>query len=128
VVTKAETLESRSRDLQEGEDVAAVLLSADNPRITEKAAEVVRWHSKAPVILFQRSPANIDESMFDHVYQGFVTPEIWLSKTLELIAQSIDLRERSARLGLEAQAARQETRRQGKQLRTELVLNKPSHP
>jgi hypothetical protein len=128
LVTKEETLESLSRDLQEGEDVAAVVVSESNPGETEEAADVVRRHSKAPVILFRRSPAEIDESKFDQVFLGFVAPELWLSKTAEVIAQSLGLRERSARLRREAEAACQETQRQRARLQMEQARNKPLRP
>jgi hypothetical protein len=125
LVSKAETLEFLSRELQETQDVAAVVLSENDPREMEQAADVVHRLSKAPLILFRCSSLNIDESKFDQVYDGVVQPNVWLSKTAELIAQSTALRERSARLRLEAQAVRQETERLNAQLR-ELARNKPS--
>jgi hypothetical protein len=125
-VTKVETLEFLSRELQETQDVAAVVLSENDPRVMEQAADVVRRLSKAPLILFRCSSLNINESKFDQVYDGVVAPNVWLSKTAELIAQSTALRERSARLRFEAQAVRQETERLNAQLRDELARNKPS--
>jgi hypothetical protein len=128
LVTQAETLESLSRDLEEAEDVAAVVVSESDPGETEQAADVVRRHSQAPVILFRRSPVEIDESKFDQVFLGFVAPELWLSKTAELIAHSLALRERSARLRREAEAACQETMRQRSRLLMEQARNKPPRP
>lgn len=128
LVTKAETLESLSHDLQEDQDVAAVILSEDDLRTTEQAAEVVRRHSKAPVIPFRRLSVNIDESKFDQVYRGFVSPEVWLARTAELIAQSADSQERSASLRLEAQAVSQETQRHRERLRMERARNKSPRP
>jgi hypothetical protein len=128
LVTQAETLESLSRDLEEAEDVAAVVVSESEPGETEQAADVVRRYSQAPVILFRRSPVELDESKFDEVYQGFVTPELWLSRTAELIAQSSALREHSARLRREAEAVRQETQRQVARLRMERARNKLPRP
>jgi hypothetical protein len=77
-VTKAETLESLSHDLQQTPDVAAILISEEDPRTTEKAVEVVRRHTKAPLILFRRLTVNIDESKFDHVFKGFAPPRVAL--------------------------------------------------
>jgi hypothetical protein len=128
LVTQAETLESLSRDLEEAEDVAAVVVSESDPGETEQAADVVRRYSQAPVILFRRSPVEIDESKFDQVFLGFVAPELWLSKTAEVIAQSVALRDRSTRLQLEAKAVRQETLRQFARLRMEKARNKPLRP
>jgi hypothetical protein len=125
LVTKAETLESLRCNLEMAGNVDAVFVSEDSPQTTEQAAEVVRRHSKAPVILFRRLSVNIDESKFDQVYQGFVAPPVWLARTAELIAQSIDLHERSACLRLEAEAVRQETQRQCERSRMELARNKP---
>jgi hypothetical protein len=97
-VIKAETLESLSRDLQEAPDVAAVVVSEEDARTTERAAEIVRRHSKAPVILFRRLSVKIDESKFDQVFKGYVPPEAWLPRTAELIARGLELQARAASL------------------------------
>jgi hypothetical protein len=59
---------------------------------------------------------------------GFVAPDLWLSKTAELIAQSIALQERSARLRREAEAVRRETLRQRSRLLMEQARTKPLRP
>jgi hypothetical protein len=128
LVTKAETLKSLSRELQMTPDVAAVVLSENDPRTMEQAAEVVRRHSKASVILFRRSSTSIDERKFDQVYYGVVTPDVWLPKTAELIAHSIDLQERSVPLRLGPQMVPQMTEWQRARLPKGLARNKPPRP
>jgi hypothetical protein len=134
-VIRAENLYSLTRDLQIGPNFDAVVMSEEDSRTTEKAAEVVRRHSKAPVILFRRLSVDIDESKFDQVFKGFVAPEAWLARTAELIAQSKDARDRSAELRQnsellrqETQAVCRETRRLRLRLGIELARNKPPRP
>lgn len=123
-VTEAMTLPTLERDLQL-EQVQAVILSEDGPRIAERAADIVRQRSPAPVILFRRSLSDLDEGKFDQVYSCYVPPPVWLSRTAELIAASRATRADSARLRRESKAIREESGRERARSLTEVARNRP---
>lgn len=85
-VKEARSLSTLERNLKQN-PVQAVILSETNPRIAERVADVVRQHSRAPVILFRRSPADLDVSKFDQIYSASVSPPVWLLNIEALIAQ-----------------------------------------
>ena len=124
-VTVAENLVALELNLQRGEPVDLVVVSEDTPRTTEHAADIVRQRTKVPVILFRRSALDLDESKFDQVFAGFLSPEIWLARTAELIEQSRQLRESSERLRHESEAVRLESQRLRAQFRQELARTRP---
>lgn len=112
-VQEAASLDMLDLHLQSDEKVNAVIVSEENRPSTERALEIVRRRSLAPVILFRRNEPDVDKNSFDRVYSWCVPPAEWLAQTAELIAKGRGLREQSARLVREAQAVTEETRRQG---------------
>ena len=111
-VAEANTLDALELHLQQPEAVDAVVISEDSPHTTERAAEIARKRTLAPVILFRRTRVELDEHKFDRVYDWYATPWQWLSDTAELIARSQMVRDSSARLREESAAVREESQRQ----------------
>src|SRR5947209_8439943 len=87
-VHEATSLDALGLDLEQDSLVDAVVVSEDQPVTTEKAADLVRSKSRAPLILFRHSQRELDESKFDRVHSWFVTPAFWLADVAELIAAS----------------------------------------
>jgi hypothetical protein len=72
-------------DLKTERDVDAVFISEDDRSSTERAAELVRRHCEATLILFRRTQRELDEKKFDRVYSSLTPPQNWLLGTAELI-------------------------------------------
>jgi hypothetical protein len=87
-VAEADSLIALDLHLRRKQPVSAVIFSDDSPRTIEKAAELVRQRTPAPLILFRDSQLVLDEKNFDRVYSEFVAPDLWLRDTSELIARS----------------------------------------
>jgi hypothetical protein len=109
-VWKAESLDELGRDLQCEEQVDAVVLSEDDRQTTLRAAEVVRQHSGAPLILFRRSQADLDERQFDRVFSFVVPPHQWVSETAALINLSRRIRALSERVNSQSAHLRRQCR------------------
>ena len=105
-VTEAESLDSLALDLQGNDRVDAVIVSEDDHRSAENAADLVRQQSTAPIILFWRHNGGIDESKFDLVCSSFVEPQVWLERTAALILRKLPVQMESERLYSEMKAAR----------------------
>jgi hypothetical protein len=87
---------------------------------------VVRQSTQAPVILFRRTPREIDEGKFDKVFHPGVAPWVWLGETAALIARSQALRQESSALRAETAITREETHRQRERARR--LCKEPSIP
>ncbi|HKF50284.1 MAG TPA: hypothetical protein VKB38_23180 [Terracidiphilus sp.] len=92
--------------------VDAVIVSEVEPRCAEQAAELVREHSGAALILFRRPDVTLDDSGFDRVFPSVARPPHWLFDTAVVVMQSKELRAQSERLRAESEAARVGTVRQ----------------
>jgi hypothetical protein len=106
VVYEPQTLDELSIDLLQNGPVDAVIISEDDRKITERAMVVAREHSTAPLVLFRRSSADLNEILCDRVFSPGVRPEEWLPVTAELIAQCRQAREHSAGLREQSQQLR----------------------
>jgi hypothetical protein len=71
--------------LEKNVPVDVVVVSESDQRSAEQAAELVRRHSKAPLILFRRDQNALDEGKFDQVFSSLVEPQVWLKETAALI-------------------------------------------
>jgi hypothetical protein len=110
-VRESISLDTLRRDI-ERDDVDAVIVSEAEPGATEKAAALVRQHTGAPLILFRRSQAALDESRFDRVFSWLIPAAHWLFETAVLVMQSKELRGQSEDLRSELEAMLAENRRQ----------------
>ena len=76
--------------------IAAVVVSEDYGDTSDAIAEMVRPHTKAPIILFRRTQRVLDEKKFDRVYHWLTPPGVWVPRVAKLIARG---RETSATCG-----------------------------
>jgi hypothetical protein len=113
-----QSLDRLRLDLENDENVDAVIVSEATPHRAEQAATVVREHGDAPLILFRRPGTVLDESRFDRVYSEPTPTSYWLFDTAVLAMQSQRLRASSAsvrsvfkRLRAEFEGLRAQSRR-----------------
>ena len=111
-VRESKSLNRLLIDLQDENELNAVIVSEAEPRRAEQAAVLVRHFSGAPLILFRPSHVAIDESRFDRVYSSPVPAANWLFDIAVLVMQNKELRADSERLLKQEQAVRAKTRRQ----------------
>jgi len=125
-VQETRSLDELSVDLQDDEDLGAVVISEDLEIPSENAAEVVRQCTLAPVILFRRTRQDIDGTRFDKVFDSSVAPWDWLGETAALIARCRALREYSDQLWAETAQVWEEFQRQ--QERARQLCKRPAKP
>lgn len=107
----------------EGDEADAVIVSEVEPRCAEKAAILVRQCSGAPLILFRRLNATLDESRFDRVYSLLIPTSHWLFEMAVIVMQSKELRAASERLRREVETVRAESRQQSARAKAEQQRN-----
>jgi hypothetical protein len=129
-VRELDSLDRLRLNLESGEDVDAVIVSEEGARYAEQAADLVRQHSGAPLVLFRQSHVNLDESRFDRVYPSLTPPPLWLFETAVIVMQSKELRAQSEWLRHEVKVLRtrsQQLRARSKELRQRIPSGWPSH-
>jgi len=105
-VRKSDSLDRLRLHLVRNKNVDAVIVSDPEPHCAEQAADLVRQHSGAPLILFRGSDIALDESLFDRVFSSQVPPAKWLFDTAVVVMQCKELRAQSEELRRESEASR----------------------
>lgn len=123
-VTESRSFAKLGFDLKRDTQIDAVIVSEDDPKSAEQAADFVRQHRFAPVIVFRRGQAALDETKFDRVYQTSIPPKIWLTDMATLIKQSRSIQGQSARLGQDVGALLEQTSRESARSHQERERNK----
>jgi len=122
-VLALQSLDRLRLHLERNAEVDAVLVSEETSQGAEQAAALVRQRSAAPLILFRRSEAALDESRFDRIYASAVPPPFWLFDTAVLVEQCRTLRAQAKRLRKESEAVRRKSEWQRARARVQVKRN-----
>jgi hypothetical protein len=117
------SLDSLRLDLQDDDDVDAIIVSGAEPACAKRAIHLVRRRSSAPLILFRRPDAAIEEGGFDRVFSPSMTEPQWLFEMAVVVMQHRELRAQSDRLRAEIMTLREDLLRLRAQLKLERLRN-----
>jgi hypothetical protein len=109
-VRESDSLDRFLIELERDESIDVVMMSEVEPRFAERAAVLARERSTAPLILFSRPGATVDENKFDRVFSCSHPETFWLFETAVLVQRSQELRESLTRLRSDSEAIEAETR------------------
>jgi len=109
-VRQMNSLDRLRQDLGGDDEVDAVIVAGVNPHRAEKAADLTRQFSGAPLVLFHPPGVALDVSRFDRVFSPSTPEKHWLFDIAVLVMQGKELREASDLLRQDSQALYGEVR------------------